>query len=122
MARTIARITAAVATVALAGAMTACSPVNDAVDCASLVPVVTEVSNNVTNDTETLTTSTGKLRAEAETIDDAELKQAALDYADQAEQANALINGDVAAAAETDLTAVESSFSTLSDICGSLVE
>lgn len=122
MARTIARITAAVATVALAGAMTACSQVNDAVDCASLVPVVTQVSNNVTNDTETLTTSTEKLRAEAETIDDAELKQAALDYADQAEQANALINGDVAAAAETDLTAVESSFSTLSDICGSLVE
>lgn len=122
MARIAARLAAVAVTASLTVGMTACSQVNDAVDCAGLVPVITEVSNNVTSDTETLTASTEKLRTEAETIDDAELKQAALDYADEAEQANALINGDAAAAAETNLTAVEDAFNTLTDICGSLAE
>lgn len=122
MARIAARITTTVTLTALAVGMTACSQVNDAVDCASLVPVITEVSNNVTGDTETLTASTQKLRDEAETINDTALKEAALDYAEQAEQANALINGDAAAIGDTDLTAVEDAFGTLTDVCGSLLE
>lgn|GEM_PF-5429811 len=115
------RIAAAVAGGALVlTGMTACAQVNDAVDCVKVVPPVTEVSQNVTGDTETLTASTEELRTVAETIGDEALKTAALDYADQAEAANALLNGDAAAVAEADTQAVEAAFSTLTDICGSL--
>ncbi|MFD0557468.1 hypothetical protein FB566_2739 [Stackebrandtia endophytica] len=115
------RIAAAVAggALVLAG-MTACSQVNDAVDCVKVVPAVTEVSQNVTGDTETLTASTAELRTVADGISDENLKQAVLDYAEQAETANALLNGDAAAVAEADTQAVEEAFTTLTDICGSL--
>lgn len=101
-------------------ALTGCSAVNAAVDCATVADTMTEVAGNVTGEVEALKTSTEKLRADAEDIEDSGLKQAALDFADQAESINAGLNGDLAEGVESDPSALQESLDSFTSECNAL--
>ncbi|TWJ06494.1 hypothetical protein LX16_5231 [Stackebrandtia albiflava] len=119
MARFATRMLTAAASGAIAvAAFTGCSQVNAAVDCATVADTMMEVSTNVTGDPETLKTSTEKLRTQAEDIEDQALKQSAIDFADQADELNAVLNGDISADISADPTALQDSLDAFTQQCG----
>jgi hypothetical protein len=74
-------------------ALTGCGLIGgSALDCAAISSTMQEVSSNLQADEATFKASVDKLRAEANDIGDADLKQAILDYAALAEQVNAFTN------------------------------
>ena len=113
-------ISTALAAAAIGIALTGCGAIGSAVDCASVADTMADVSNNVTGDVETLKQSTDKLRDEAADIEDKGLKQAALDFADQAESVNAGLNGDVSEGAETDPGVLTDSLDSFTSECNAL--
>lgn len=97
--------------------LTACGAISSAADCVSVADTMQDVATNVTGDQETLKESTEKLRKDAEGISDEELKQSAIDIADQAEAINAGINGDIAEGAQTDSTKLQDSIDSFTNQC-----
>jgi hypothetical protein len=100
--------------------LTGCGAVNAAVDCATVADTMSEVVGKVGGDTKALKESTEKLRNDAKDIEDADLKQAALDFADEAESVNAGLNGDLQEGVSTDTSALQGSVENFTSKCNAL--
>lgn len=118
-------LTSRVATLSVASTLavalfSGCSLIQGAVDCATVGETMTKIVSNVGGDEKTLQKYTKELRDEAANISDKELRKSAEDFADEADDINSGLNGDVQGGAQTEADKLQGSADKFLEKCNAL--